>query len=67
MEIADLCEKLPPEKRTEVADFARFLLAQQQDDAWEAIIENPSPNAKLRGFLEESAKDSDKPLNVQLL
>jgi hypothetical protein len=42
LEIAGLCESLPPEKREEVADFARFLLARQHDARWEAILAEPT-------------------------
>jgi hypothetical protein len=31
-EIIRLCENLPPEKRAEVADFARFLLARIEEE-----------------------------------
>lgn len=31
-EIIRLCENLPPEKRAEVADFARFLLARVEEE-----------------------------------
>ena len=34
-EIIQVCEALPAEKQAELADFARFLLAQQGDEAWE--------------------------------
>ena len=41
-EIVRLCEALPEEKRTEVADFARFLLSRTEhpDDA-----DKPLPDA----------------------
>jgi hypothetical protein len=38
-EIAELCAALPPGKREEVADFARFLLARQNDARWESKLE----------------------------
>ncbi len=31
-EIIHVCEALPPEKQSEVIDFARFLLARQDDE-----------------------------------
>jgi hypothetical protein len=32
-ELIEICEQLPADKRTEVADFARFLLARSRDAA----------------------------------
>jgi hypothetical protein len=37
-EIIQVCEALPVEKRSEVMDFARFLLAQQDDERWEDLL-----------------------------
>ena len=37
-----ICEALPEAKRLEVADFARFLLAQQGDER-AGIAQNPPP------------------------
>jgi hypothetical protein len=56
-EVIDLCEKLPQEKRVEVADFARFLLAQQSDQRWEQIIAEPAARPKFDAFLKESKKE----------
>jgi len=36
-ELIRICESLPESKRSEVADFARFLLARQDDERWETI------------------------------
>ena len=57
-EIAELCEALPPDKREEVADFARFLLEREQDARWESRIEDPRPRPRLDAFLRESAAES---------
>lgn len=59
-EIAELCDALPPDKREEVADFARFLLARQQDARWEAVIADPNPRPRLDAFLRESATEADE-------
>lgn len=67
MEIAELCESLPPEKRDEVADFARFLLSRQQDESWESIIANQSPRPRLDAFVRESAAEGDELLNLHRL
>ena len=63
-EIAELCESLPPEKRDEVADFARFLLSRQQDEDWETIIAGTSSRPRLDAFLRESAAEGDEPLDL---
>ena len=52
-----VCEALPPEKRNEVADFARFLLTRQDDERWEQLLAYPGPRPKLEAFLRESAKE----------
>ena len=54
-ELLSICEQLPQAKRVEVADFARFLLAQQGDERWEQIIAQTKPRPKLAAFLKESA------------
>jgi hypothetical protein len=38
-----------------VADFARYLLAQQGDERWEQIIAETKRRPKLDAFLKESA------------
>jgi hypothetical protein len=60
-EIVRVCEALPLEKQTEVADFARFLLAQQDDQRWEQFLAYPGPRPKLEAFLRESAAEPDEP------
>jgi hypothetical protein len=63
-EIAELCESLPPEKRDEVADFARFLLSRQQDERWEKIIAEDQSRPRLDAFLRESVAEVDEPLDL---
>jgi hypothetical protein len=67
LEITELCESLPPEKRAEVADFARFLLSRQEEEKWEAIIASKSPRPRLDAFLRESAAEGDQLLDLQRL
>ena len=64
-EITELCEALTPEKREEVADFARFLLARQDDANWETRIDDPSPRPD--AFLRESADEESEPLDLRRL
>lgn len=66
-EIAELCDALPPEKREEVADFARFLIARQQDERWETLIADPKPRPRLDAFLRESAAEADEALDHKRL
>ena len=66
-EIIRVCEALPPEKQTEVADFARFLLARQDDEAWERLIADEKPRPRLESFLRESAAEGDEPLDPSRL
>ncbi len=67
LEIAALCESLPPEKRDEVADFARFLLSRQQDERWESIVANQSSRPRLDAFVRESAVEGDELLDLRRL
>jgi len=66
-ELIRICEALPEAKRAEVADFARFLLAQQGDDQWERIISDPKPRPKLEAFLKESKAEGSDPLDLDRL
>ena len=59
-EILRVCGALPPEKQTEVADFARFLLSRQDDDRWEQLLAYPGPRPKLVAFLGASAAEPDE-------
>ena len=56
-EIIRVCESLPPEKQSEVADFARFLLAQQGDGAWERLIDSPKRRPGLESFMEAALRE----------
>jgi hypothetical protein len=62
-ELIRICEALPEGKRSEVADFARFLLARQDDERWEQLIASGKPRPKLDAFLRESATEPPTPLD----
>ena len=62
-ELVRICESLPESKRVEVADFARFLLARQDDERWEQLIASPERRPKLDAFLRDSAAEPSTPLN----
>jgi hypothetical protein len=62
-EIIRVCEALPADKQSELADFARFLLARQDDEAWERLIAYPQARPRLDAFLRDSAAEGDEPLD----
>lgn len=67
-ELIRICEALPEDKRTEVADFAQFLLDRQGDERWEQIIADPTPRPKLEAFMEASrAEGGEEPLDPERL
>jgi len=66
-EIIQVCEALPPEKQSEVMDFARFLLAREDDERWERLLAEPQSRPRLDAFLRESAAEADEPLDLQRL
>ena len=66
-DIVRVCEALPPDKQNEVADFARFLLARQADEAWEQRLAYPQPRPCLDAFLRDSAAEGDEPLDLNRL
>src|SRR5271170_622670 len=43
-EIIQVCNALPEDKQAELVDFARFLLARQDDEAWERRLAIRSPD-----------------------
>jgi hypothetical protein len=67
-EIIRVCEALPQEKQREVADFARFLLAQHGDERWEELIAACETPPRLDAFLRESAAEGgEEPMDVSRL
>ena len=66
-EIIQVCEALPPDKQVELADFARFLLARQDDDAWEERLAASEPRPRLDAFLRAAAAGGDEPLDESRL
>jgi uncharacterized protein DUF2281 len=66
-ELVNICEQLPEAKRVEVADFARFLLAQQGDERWEQIVAETKGRPKFDAFLKESAREGSQPLDMDRL
>jgi hypothetical protein len=66
-ELIRICESLPEDKRAEVADFARFLLARQDDERWERLIASDQRRPKLDEFLRQSAAEPSAPLDANRL
>lgn len=66
-ELISIFEQLPEEQRSEVADFARFLLAKQEDEAWEQTLADPRRRPKLDEFVRESLAEGDGPLDADKL
>lgn len=64
LELIRTYEQLPEAKRIEVADFARFLLAQQGGERWEQIVSDPKPRPKLNQFLKESKAEGTEPMDM---
>ncbi len=62
-EIIRVCEALPPDKRNEVADFARFLLTRQDDERWDRLVDSQEPRPKLDAFLHDSAAQGETPFD----
>lgn len=64
-EIIRICEQLPEQQRAEVADFARFLLARQEDEAWERTLADPNPRPGLDAFVRKSLAEGSEPLDAE--
>lgn len=56
-EIMQVCEALPADKQSQLADFARFLLARQDEEAWESRIDYPKTRPRLDAFLHDAAAE----------
>jgi len=66
-ELILICETLPEDDRAEVADFARFLLAKHEDDAWERTIADTRSRPKLDEFVREALAEGSEPLDADKL
>ena len=66
-EIIQVCEALPLEKQSEVIDFARFLLAREDDERWERLLAETKSRPRLDAFLRETAAEADEPLDRRRL
>jgi hypothetical protein len=66
-EIIEVCKVLPEDKKAELVDFARFLLARQDDETWERLLSSSHPRPRLEQFLRESTAEGDEPLDPNRL
>jgi hypothetical protein len=66
-EIIEVCKVLPDDKQAELVDFARFLLARQDEEAWERRLGELKARPRLERFLRESAAEGDEPLDPSRL
>ena len=66
-ELIRICEALPENKRTEVAEFARCLLARQDDERWSQLLNDPGPRPRLDQFMRDSAAEGEAPLDAEHL
>jgi hypothetical protein len=66
-ELIRIWEALPEDKRSEVADFAKFLLDRQDDAVWERIIADPRGRPKLDAFVREALAEGSEPLDLDRL
>jgi len=66
-DIIHVFNALPKDKQAELADFARFLLARQDDEVWDRLLADPRPRPRLDAFLRESAGEGDEPLDQSRL
>jgi hypothetical protein len=66
-EILRVCEALLADKQSELADFALFLLARQDDEAWEHRLAFPHGRPRLDAFLRDSATEGDELLDSNRL
>jgi hypothetical protein len=67
-EIVRLCETLPLDKQSELANFARFLQQQSGDDEWKRIIAEQRSYPKLQQFATAALNEgSAEPLDPSKL
>jgi hypothetical protein len=66
-ELIRIREALPKDKRSQIADFARFLLEQHDDNRWEELIDDPKRRSKLDTFVREAITEGSEPLDPDRL
>jgi hypothetical protein len=66
-EVLEICEQLPDLERAEVADFARFLLAKHDDNAWERTIADGRRRPKLDEFVRAAMAEGSEPLDPEAI
>jgi len=66
-ELIHICDALPQAKRIEVADFARFLLAREKDEAWDRTLGDPDGHPKLDAFVKDALAEGSEALDLDRL
>ena len=66
-ELIRICDQLTEHQRAELTDFARFLLARRDDDAWERTIADKTPRPKLDAFVRDALAEGSEPLDADTL
>ena len=56
-ELIAIVDALPPDKASEVVDFARFLQQQAGDREWERILSDSRPRPKLDAFVADALRE----------
>jgi hypothetical protein len=67
LELLKICEALPAAKRTEVSDFARFLLDRCDDERWEQMVADPGFRPKLEAFAQQAESEAAEELDPRRL
>lgn len=55
--LVSIVRALPPERVSELVDFARFLQAQSQDDKWDELLARPEAQLVLLDMAREARED----------
>jgi len=66
-ELIRICDALPQERRTQVADFARFLLARECDEVWERSLGDPNGYPKLDAFVKNALAEGSELFDLDCL
>lgn len=67
MEILEIFESLPVEKKREVTDFARFLFERSEEDIWEELINGEHSRDKLEAYARVCEEEDSEKLDLNRL
>ena len=60
-DLVRICERLPEREQAVLVDFARFLVAKLEDEAWERAIADPRARPKLDDFVRAALAERIEP------